>query len=264
MQYELYIDIFFLVNFLLDYFVLLIMRKVMKCTATYFHLFLGAMAGAILTCILVCISIPEILKNFILYFGVNGIMLKAAFGISKKDFLKFWLLSYLISILMGGTMTCLSQHIGGHFRTLIVFVSIAVTTYVIVMKVSEFLENYWKVSAKKCRVVLEWENQSREVRALYDTGNLLVDQITGKPVHVISANAIKKFTKEELYPLRYIPYQTVQGDSKVMPLIKIDRMCILGEQKVIIEHPFLAISECLDFGNGDYEIILHPDCMRED
>ena len=50
MYYELYIDVLFLVNFMMDYILLLITRRLIKADASYGRVCLGALAGSILTC----------------------------------------------------------------------------------------------------------------------------------------------------------------------------------------------------------------------
>lgn len=41
MYYELYIDVLFLVNFMMDYILLLLVRRMLKCTATHGNIWYG-------------------------------------------------------------------------------------------------------------------------------------------------------------------------------------------------------------------------------
>ena len=50
MYYELYIDVFFLVNFMMDYLLLRLTGKMMKCSATHGRIIAGAAAGSLCTC----------------------------------------------------------------------------------------------------------------------------------------------------------------------------------------------------------------------
>ena len=50
MYYELYIDVLFLVNFMMDYILLLLVRRMLKCTATHGNICMGAMTGSFLMC----------------------------------------------------------------------------------------------------------------------------------------------------------------------------------------------------------------------
>lgn len=263
MQYELYIDIFIFVNFVMDYLVLLIMRKILKCNATHFRIFVASIVGAGMSAVLVCVSLPETIKLIVLHLGISYIMLKLAFDVSRKNLLKEWCLFYFVGILMGGLYLFVSQYLGYKTRQTALFLAVAIITYFLALKAVNFWEMYWKTITKKYNVSLQIKDEVIKVGALYDTGNMLFDNITGNPVHIISAKGIKKFTNEVLL-LRYIPYQTIQGECQVIPLVRADCMCIQGKRKIIIENPYIAISECMDFGNGDYELILHPACMQED
>ena len=54
MYYELYIDVFFLVNFMMDAILLEILRKILGCPVSHGRVFLGAGAGAFGTCVWSC------------------------------------------------------------------------------------------------------------------------------------------------------------------------------------------------------------------
>lgn len=264
MQYELYIDIFFLVNFVLDFFMLLIVKAMLKCTATHGNILVGAGAGAGLTSIIVCLPLGSLWKNIILHTVINTVMLKITFHIRGKVLFKAWILLYVVGIMLGGVLIFLSQYLGEYYRLTSLFMFIVLCSYGIVSKIMDFLELYWKISSRKCKVSLYWHGEICEVTAIKDTGNMLFDPITGNPVHIISANAIKKFTNSNVGTIRYIPYHTVQNDSSIMPLIKIDKICIRGKREVEIMNPLLGISERAYFGNGDYELILHPKGLWEE
>lgn len=263
-QYELYIDIFFLINFVLDFFLLLIVKGMLKCSATHGNILMGAGIGAGLTSIIVCLPFGSVWKNIILHTVINMLMLKVTFRIRKNILFKAWMLLYVVGIMMGGVLIFLSQYIGEYYRATSLFLFIVLCSYGIVSKVMEFLELYWRITMRKCKVTLYWNGESCEVTAIKDTGNMLFDPITGKQVHIISANAIKKFTMGKETMVRYIPFHTVQNDSSIMPLIKIDKMCIQGKQEIELLNPLLGISECAYFGNGDYELILHPKGLWEE
>ena len=63
MYYELYIDVLFLVNFMMDYILLLLVRKMLKCTATHGNVFMGAMTGSFLTCLIIVLPISHVLPH---------------------------------------------------------------------------------------------------------------------------------------------------------------------------------------------------------
>ena len=77
MYYELYVDVLFLVNFMMDYLLLLLVKKMLKCTATHGNIFLGAILGSFLTCVVVILPIPyAVLKFMLFHMFVNIFMIR--------------------------------------------------------------------------------------------------------------------------------------------------------------------------------------------
>lgn len=88
MYYELYIDVLFLVNFMMDYILLLLVRKMLKCTATHGNICIGAMTGSFLTCLVIILPVLHPFLKFILFHVVvNTAMIKA--GLKIKDMRNF-------------------------------------------------------------------------------------------------------------------------------------------------------------------------------
>ena len=46
LYYELYIDVYFRINLVMDYLLLLLVRSILKCTATHLRMLLGGLTGA--------------------------------------------------------------------------------------------------------------------------------------------------------------------------------------------------------------------------
>ena len=55
MYYELYVDVFFMVNFTMDAILLILLKKLLACPAGYGRVFAGAATGAAMTCIAIVI-----------------------------------------------------------------------------------------------------------------------------------------------------------------------------------------------------------------
>ena len=53
MYYELYIDVLFLENFMMDSLLLLAVNRVLKCGRSYGRIFLGGALGSTLTCLVI-------------------------------------------------------------------------------------------------------------------------------------------------------------------------------------------------------------------
>lgn len=263
MEYELYIDIFFLVNFMMDYIVLLTVRRMLKCTATHGHILLGALAGASGSCIVICVPIPQVLKIICLHTVINASMVILGLQIRKIHiFLQATILVYMTTFFMGGIMTWLRQYFSNDFRIGSLFFFVVACSYTLTNRAADFLEKLWETRIKRCEVTLYWKGRTIRTQAMVDSGNSLSDPLTGKPVHIIGKKAMKKLTEdEEIEKLRYITYCTIQEQESVMPVIMIDKMCIHGSEEKQINFPLFGISGQEMFGNENYEIILHPrDC----
>lgn len=261
MQYELYIDVFFLVNFMMDYLVLHIVRKALKCTATHGSVLLGALAGALASSVIICIPIPAFIKLICLHTLVNTIMV--IIGLKIREIRTFWkalILIYLTCFMLGGVMTWLEQYLGGYVRIGSLFFAITICSYFLVSKGLDFLEFLWKIREYRCEVTLHLNNHTYRAKAMIDSGNGLYDVLTGKPVHIIGQKAIKKLTEnEKIQKVRYIPYHTIQKSDGILPIITIDKMYIHGKTEKVVDNPLLGISEKHLFNNGTCEMILHPD-----
>ena len=80
MYYELYIDVFFLENFMMDALLLMLTGRMIRCQAGKGRIFFGAALGAFLTCVAVLIPVPYLLIRLILFYGgINLLMLKVCF-----------------------------------------------------------------------------------------------------------------------------------------------------------------------------------------
>lgn len=111
-------------------------------------------------------------------------------------------------------------------------------------------------------MILTVNGKDFHLKAFLDSGNHLSDPLTGKPVHIISKDACQKISSQ-ISPgrLRYIPYRTIQKTTSILPVFSVKKMRITGESEFLIHSPLIGISEQKNFGNGKYEMLLHPeDC----
>lgn len=262
MQYELYIDVLFLENFMMDYLILLAAGKALACSATHGRLLLGAFTGAFGTCLFICLPVPASVKLAALYTLVNISMV--IIGLNVRDargLFKALVLVYLVSFLLGGIMTWLRQYLGGYFKIGSLFFALTACSYFFLSKGLHFLEQLFKIRDLKCQITLCLAEHTCKIPAIIDSGNMLCDPLTQKPVHIICKNAAKRLSLAEApIPVRYIPYSTIHQTNAVLPVIRIDKMLIHrnGNVDKIIISPLIGISEQPCFDNGTYEMILHP------
>ena len=72
MQYEVYLDVLFLENMMMDFLILLAVKKVFPCSATYGSLLSGSFTGSLLTCAILFFPCPVWTRYILLFFLVNS------------------------------------------------------------------------------------------------------------------------------------------------------------------------------------------------
>lgn len=259
MQYELYIDVFFLVNVTMDYILLAVIRKLSGYRVSHGRICLGAMSGAFLTCLIVALPIPYASVKFILFHGLaNVVMIKAGLGIKgMRELAKTLILLYISGFLTGGVF----QFFGQYVRVGSVFFVLAVISYSMVSGILRLIVYLTGQNEYRCQVILFKGKKSRRVDALIDTGNSLRDTVTGKPVSIIDKKAAEKLWEEDdMTGIRYIPYHSIGKAEGVMPLITLDGMYVCRKEKEWIERPLAAVCE-EDMTADRYEMILNPDVL---
>lgn len=262
MYYELYIDVLFLMNFMMDSLLLLAVKKMMKCPVTNGRVFLGSAAGAVLTCVLMVCPLSAVLKLLAGYVGISCVMVRTGLNLRRgKSFWKAFGLLYVAAFLMGGVLQALRPWL----RTGSIFFAVAVAAYYLLCGIWQCLFRLGKRQAQICEVVLHIGEGNCRVHALVDTGNGLTDPVSGEPVSVIDPACVKQILSEEKGStgIRYIPYRTVGGEG-VMPVFRAEQMevCLQeGGEKFRMQRPVIGICEGKISEQEDYQMILNPDIL---
>jgi len=262
MYYELYIDVLFLVNYLMDYILLLIARKILKCTATHGNICLGALIGALLTCIVVALPIPYAFIKHVLFHGfINIVMIIIGLrtrGIQKC--IKAFSVLYISGFLLGGIFEFISQYLKGYIEVGSLFLVIAIACYYIATGILSLLMKLLRFGNYYCQVLLILGDNQCKTQAIVDTGNHLTDHLTGKAVSVIGRDTAEKLLKNSIPDkIRFVPYHTIGKKHGVIPVITLDKMCIEGEDNEWINHPLIGISDTKISENDEYDMILNPE-----
>lgn len=257
MYYEVYIDVLFMVNFMMDYLLLLIECKVLKCPAGHGNICIGAALGAFLTCLVVAVGIPAFMKLILFHVVINVFMIRTGLKIRfGREFLKAYVMLYICGFLLGGVFGYLHQYV----KTVSLFFVLAVISYYLVLGCMRVLSWMQRFGQYHCKVDLYFGETKNTVEAFIDTGNSLRDEVTGCPVCVLekkSAGFLMNAGPEA--KLHYIPYHTVGKEAGILPVLRIDKMCVRQEKEYWIERPVIGICEEDISAGGGYQMILNPD-----
>lgn len=259
MYYELYIDVLFLVNFMMDSLLLMLVGKMLKCSTTHGRIVLGGLTGALCTCVIIALPIPGKIIKFILFHTlVNTAMIIIGLKIKEKSlFLKALGMLYISAFLMGGLLTAFRPYV----RIGSLFYATAIAGFYIIRGIWMFMGHLQKLEQVTCEVTLYTDTKEYTLKALIDTGNGLRDEVSGKPVSIIDKSAARYILeKEHITNIRYIPYRTVDKTS-VMPIVRIPKMCVHQRREYWITKPILGICEERISEKNEYQMILNPDMI---
>ncbi len=222
---KIYLDIVFLLNFMIDFFILYGVKKVLKENISLKRLLLGSITGS-LTILLLFINVNNIvllLSKFI----VSVLIILITFG--KKLFLKNLAYFYLISIILGGSfylldITYVEENLlvfrNNHLINL--FILGGGSIFIIYLFVKERI-NYKETFSNKYIVKIIINKSEYILDGFIDTGNRLFDPYKKRSVILVNLELKKKSN------YIYVPYKAL-NTTGVIPCIKPDKVIIENKE----------------------------------
>lgn len=255
----LYIDIYFFLNFTVNYVILLLVEGLLKTGVNKWRICVSSL-------LLACTSIVVLKINnmsVILEFVINYIILTSLLiflGLKIKNirvFIKAYISLFLATIFLGGILLMFEPFlaVGSLFFFLLT------CTYFIVNGLLTFLSYQLKDSADIYKVTIYVGDDKFNVNALYDTGNKLKDPDSGGGVSIIGSSTSHIILDKLRGDIRNIPYHTISGTG-VIPIVSIDKMCIHqgGEKKWVLK-PWIGLLLRNVTTDDKYEMILNSEII---
>ncbi len=264
MHYELYADSLFLLNFMMNLYLLILVDRSTLRTARVGRLTAGAAVGAL------CYFLP--------FLGTAPVFLKLTGGIiagcagmlcitfpvkSLRMFLRLLERLVLYSFGMGGALLFLIR-IAGPARE-------AVTSVMGILGLGGlvfwlFLRFRYGLKAKDsvCRATLLRDGEEAVVWALIDSGNSLVEPISGKPVCILEQEVFDRIWKGDAKGFRAIPYHSIGKKSGILPGYLLPQLFLeIDGMKLSFIDVYIAVSceEISEAKSADAEsvkMIIHP------
>jgi len=260
LYYELYIDSLFLVDFVMNFYLLNLTGKIQRRTVTCLRCIVGAAYGSTIYCVV--FIMPAFSMPVKIFVGsVISIIGMAFFTFNCKSIrhlIKVIPSMAIVMLIMGGIFFVLTEKsvFGALFRAdLPGVVAVGIVIYgicnIIVAKIR-------KMPQMVCSVKLETDMGKIEVNALIDTGNLLIEPISKKPVSVLDENSMRALFGGELPEYyRVVPYTSVGRKHGLLKCFEIPRILVdVQEEEKIYEKVLVACSE--EFSSDDNYMILNP------
>lgn len=236
-----YIDVVFLENLIMNYFLIYITSKLVRRKHSIIFFSLSSVIASIYTIIALVYPI-DIFRSFIfkliLAIAIIGMAYREK---NPKELFKQVLVFYIVTFIYGGVV--LSNLKDSHFK-IITYISL----------VSIFLTSIWKIfkdtitkESCMCEIIIKLEDIYIKAKALIDTGHDLKDNTTGEEVIIIQEDSIKE--QDELIKI-------LKGQELIIPeeyetRIRILKYNALGVEKGILLG--IKVDKVVIYYNG-YEI----------
>lgn len=263
MYYILYIDRLFFLNFCMNLFALSLMRISLRRTVTRFRMILSAGVGA--AGYIAVLFLPPFSYWIKVVIGFTSISIFMVFIMYPKNGFSFLVKAltnlYGFTFLLGGVLLFLKRYgnPGGDSYWLQVLLPASVTYLLVCFYLKKRHE-----AVKECKVTLLCEEKQLMLKALVDSGNMLVEPISGKPVSIVEANSLSRAgirVQEE--KCRVIPYHSVGKKNGILMGYEFPEMVVhMEDEDRNIEKVIIAVSEDKLFRGGKYEMILHPKLLE--
>lgn len=272
MLYEIYIDVFFVVNAMLNFWIIQLVRKIQHYKTTNLRVIVASMAGSFILCVFVCLPFRKyIMVRFLFYVVSFGTMEVVAFPDNKKrSMLNGMLVLYGASLLVNGIYRWLSLEIDNTLQLLSVSILIYLSIKVGWSLCKQKNENQRHIY----NVCIVYREQNILLKGLWDTGNRLRSPFHGKGVSVISYQSIQKYVSEGMQKymemgkctdgfvateekMFLIPYETVDCKHGLMPVFVAEKMIIQREETTLeYQNPLLGISKTPVSSRDLFQVIL--------
>lgn len=274
MEQDIYLDVYFSFNFLMDFFVLFLTGIIIKNNKKIYRTIVSAIIGATYATIVIITEGMEIYQKSIGIFqkGIGEDLTKLL-----KIVLTYVVIVYVMELIAYGKYNAVTMTRNMIIIYIITFIlSGAVNAYYWENRVDGinvtktillvfFIEIFLVVLVKKSQkdvsitslyqVTLLVDGNRINVIGLADTGNSLTEPITGKPVSVIQAEELKNIPDKILL----VPYNSVGKERGLMRAFVADNMIVNGRT---VEKPIIGIHKGSFGGNNRYQLILHPKILK--
>ena len=281
MHYEIYIDVVFFTNLLIDYILLRLTGILFQCTKSRKRILLGAIAGALFSCGIIylryCLKSEIFLPALVLlHGGCAAGMLVIGCDLKRGSLLlKAILTLYFAAFLCGG----LWEAMAGEKLTFKMFLILAAAAWFGSTALA-YLTDSLRIRTKNIYpVTIFYKGKSCSFHGFYDSGNLLTDSVNGKPVSVGTIEVLSEICSKEtvnclrhlkenpgelqnteaagLHP-HFIIFHSIGNEQGMMLAVTLEKLCIQTPTEVIcVDRPVLAFSFDTSAFGKEYEVLLN-------
>lgn len=196
MYCEFYIDVFFAVNLLMNFWVLCLTNVLLKGTANPFGAFWGAVFGAGSICGFLLFAKEIHTAVFLIFYSISVLtMVRTGCGFKTlKKLLAASAAFFGVSFCLGGILLFAEPLLPDRELPFLLFTTAAYLILYTGIRLCKYLKGK---SSLSCDVEIMLKDREIKIKGLYDTGNCLLDTRTGKPVCVMEYSSFAKLLDRE-------------------------------------------------------------------
>ena len=261
---KIYIDLILILNFFLDFLLLITVSLILKRNAKILRITLGALIGSV-SMLALFINFSSF-TLFLFKVLISIIMTMITFGfINIKEFFYNIFYLYIVSIILGGFLYLINDTISYKKIGLIFFHNGFSINYIIIILSSPIIIYIYIKSTKKLKfkynkryevTITFLNNKKLNLTGFLDTGNNLYDPYKKRPIIIINKDLIKDYKPKFIL----VPIITVNKDE-LMKCFKIKKIVING--RIIKDECLVGISD-INFKNIGVDLLLHKKIIKEE
>ncbi len=287
MKYIIYMDVFFMVNLVMDIILLKLAAFYIKPQTTFVRCLAGGVAGSLITCLSLLLTYEHMMIHMLVsYIFTVVVMVFATYGkCSVKQMVKRAGCLYFITVFMGGAMNLVYDYtyfgymlhgiISAAYANPVNILYMCFFTGVsyIAMRILLYVVKRAKSSSEPVMVRVVMKGKSIVIKGLIDSGNSLTDPYFGKPVHIVEYDAVQRILEgvdihKEKY--RLVPFHSLGKKNGLVEVIEIDELAVLGEEGVNTtndscryreEKPAIGLYYSPLSGSDEFNMLLHKNIL---
>lgn len=278
MYLEIYPDVIFVINFLMDLIILMIIKKINKKNCNIWRIISGAFVGGIISTVAeVLIWDRPIIKFIVIYIFTSIAMIFIIFKKPKlSELMKGVVQLYAISFCLAGTINFIYYHrnirhyiveIHNHifykgFSLFTLFVLMIIIIPILTLIITIY-NNLYINDKNIFDVELIINGKAVQGRALMDTGNNLYYPIDGRPVIIVEYRLIEDFLEDDyLYRVKPIPFKSIGKKDGFIMGIDLERIIIYtNASNIVREKVLVGIYRGSLSSKSEYQILLHKELL---
>ena len=265
-MYEVYIEKVFVINLVLNIFILILTAKTLKLVVPNLRILIGGVIGAFGYCLILPLPVTYSVKVLIGLIPVSILMAKITYKtVGFKNVLRQTGYLFIYAFLTGAIMLFILQHVplAGLYTDKVLV--ILILGYVVFVAVDFF--HKWNRQHQEnvfTKVSIPCGLEEITVTALIDTGNGLIEPISKKPVTILEETVwelIEPLKKPE--KTKVIPYHSIESTKGIMTGYEIETIYIEHSgQRIKCENVIIAQAPGRISASGEYQMILNPQMLE--